>query len=193
MEQRLSIREASRFVIGAAIMRARAIEASSIEGITFDKVAEAALRKDDDGAKLRQSIDMLADAESGYLRNTPPHALKTDRVMQSREAECRAFAAIHAAVITTVEFADNAKAGDAQASQNMRDNYIVAFRTIEEAPGSTADRRQLKALLHNQAQTITSESGFVAAMLKSAETAYLEEDADAILSRYENRGGDFEM
>lgn len=108
----LSIREASRFVIGATMMRAKAIEASGNAGITFDNVAHAALRADADGDKLRMSIETLADRESGWLRSTPPHILKTERVMQSREAEIRTFTAISAAVVATVEFADDASAGN---------------------------------------------------------------------------------
>lgn len=70
-----------------------------------------------------------------------------------------------------------------------------AFRAIEETPGSTQERRQLKSLFSSQALAITTESEFVGAALKSAETAYLEADADAILSQYErlDRSDDFDI
>ncbi len=191
----LSIREASRFVIGATMMRAKAIEASGNAGITFDNVAHAALRADADGDKLRMSIETLADRESGWLRSTPPHILKTERVMQSREAEIRTFTAISAAVVATVEFADDASAGNTAAHQALHEKYMDAFRAIEETPGSTQERRQLKSLFSSQALAITTESEFVGAALKSAETAYLEADADAILSQYErlDRSDDFDI
>lgn len=191
----LPIREASRFVIGAAMMRAKAIEASGNAGITFDNVALAALREGADGEKLRLSIETLADQESGWMRSTPPHVLKTERVLQSREAEVRTFTAISAAVVATVELADDASAGNTQAHQTLHGKYMDAFRSIEETPGSTQDRRQLKSLLRDQALAMTTESEFVGTALKSAETAYLEADADAILSRYDtlDRSDDFDM
>ena len=42
---------------------------------------------------------------------------------------------------------------------------------------------------------MTTESEFVGTALKNAETAYLEADADAILSRYDtlDRSDDFDM
>lgn len=190
----LSIREASRFVIGSAMMRSKAMEASGTE-ISFDNVALAALRNDADGEKLRLSINTLADQESGWMRSTPPHVLKTERVMQSREAEIRTFTAISAAVVATIEFADDASAGNPHAQKHLNDKYIESFKAIEETPGSTQDRRQLKSLLREQALAVTTESEFVSTALKNAETAYLEADADAILSRYGtlDRSTDFDM
>jgi hypothetical protein len=192
---KLSIREASRFVIGAAMMRAKAIEASGNAGITLDDVALAALREGADGEKLRLAIETLADQESGWMRNTPPHVLKTERVLQSREAEVHAFTAISAAVVATVELADDASAGNAQAYQTLHGKYMDAFRSIDKTPGSTQDKRQLKSLLRDQALAMTTEGDFIGTVLKSAETAYLEADADAILSRYDtlDRSDDFDM
>lgn len=191
----LSIREASRFIIGAAMMRAKAIEASGNADITFDNVALAALCEGADGEKLRLSIKTLADQESGWMRSTPSHVLKTERVLQSREAELRAFTAISAAVLATVELADGASAGNTQAHQTLHGKYMDAFRSIEQTLGSTHDRRQLKSLLRDQSLAMTTESEFVGKALKSAETAYLEADADAILSRYDtlDRSDDFDM
>jgi len=191
----LSIREASQFVIGAAIMRSKAIEASGNANITFDNVALAALREGADGEKLRLSIKTLARQESAWMRRNPPHVLKTNRVMQSRKSEIRTFTAINAAVVASIEFADDASAGNAQAHQTLHDKYIDAFRAIDETPGSTQERRQLKSLLYHQTLAMTTESQLIDATLKSAEAAYLEADADAILSRYDTlgRSDDFDM
>jgi len=181
----LSVREASRFVIGAAMMQAKAIEMPGNAAISFDNVALAALREGADGEKLRLAIETLADQESGWMRSTPPHVLKTERVLQGREAEVRTFTAISAALVATVELADDACAGNTQAYQTLHGKYMDAFRSIDETPGSTKDRRQLKSLLCDQALAMTTESAFVKTALKSAETAYLEGDAEAILSRYD--------
>ncbi len=181
----LSIREASQFFIGAALMRAKTIEASGNKGITIDNVALAALRAGADGEKLRLSIATLAENESSWLRSTPPHALKTGRVMQSRELEIRAFTAIHAAVIATID----------QAPQSLHDRYIDAFRAIEATPGSTQDKRQLKSLLREQALAGTDTPESIESALKNAEKAYLEANAEEILSRYTTlpRSSDFDI
>jgi hypothetical protein len=192
----LSIREASQFVIGAAIMRSKAIELSGNSDITFDHIAIAALREGSDGEKLRLSIETLANQESALMRNTPPHTLKTERVMQSRSTEIRTFSAISDAVITTVELADSANSGNKEAHKTINDKYIAAFRAIDETPGSTQERRQLKAYLRDQAMTVSTEKEFVSTTLKSAETSYLEADAEAILSRYDildRSSNDFDM
>lgn len=195
MRSELSIQEASRFVIGAAMMRAMAIEATSNADITFDAVALAALRDGADGEKLRLSIETLADQESDWMRSTPPHVLKTARVLQSREAEVRTLTAIYAAVIATVELADAASAGNTQAHQALHGKYMDAFRSIDKTPGSTQDRRHLKSLLRDQALAVSTASEYVDTALKSAEKSYLDADADAILSRYVtlDRSEDFDM
>lgn len=192
----LSIREASRFVIGAAMMRAKAIEASGNTGITFDNVALAALRDGADGQKLRQSIETLADQESIWLRSTPPHVLKSERVLQSRVAEVNTFTAISAAVVSTVELADRAAVGDSDAKHDLHDKYVEAFHAIDGTPGSTQDRRQLETVLREQTTAATEHRDFILASLKEAETAYLDAGATAILSRYDksvDRSNDFDM
>lgn len=189
----LSIREASRFVIGAAIMRTKAIEASNV-AITIDNLATAAFREDADGEKLRHSIDILADGESGWLRNTPPHVLKTERVIEGREEEIRAFAAIHAATIATIEHASDASAGNTAAHQALHTAYMGAIEAIAANRGQISERRQLKALLHDQAQALTTEGEFVNSVLKEAESAYLTADFEATMAKYDqlDRSNDFD-
>lgn len=191
----LSIREASRFFIGAAIMRARAIEASGNAGITLDNVAVAALREGGDGKKLRLSIDKLADEEESWMRSTPPHTLKTERVIQSRGAEIRTFTAINAAVIATLELEERASRGEPAASAQLHKKYVNAFEAIDLTPGSTQDRRQLKELLATQTSTMSADSGFITKELRNADKAYTQAVEAAILSRYVKleRSDDFDM
>lgn len=191
----LSIREASRFFIGAAILRARAIEASGNAEITLDNVAVASLRDGSDGKKLRLSIDKLADEEESWMRSTPPHTLKTERVIQSREAEIRTFTAINAAVIATLELEEQAIRGEPAASAQLHKKYMTAFEAIDSTPGSTQDRRQLKELLASQTSTISVDSSFVTKELRKADKAYTQAVEAAILSRYVKleRSDDFDM
>jgi hypothetical protein len=194
----LSIREASRFVIGGEILRREAMKAS--EGgrtITFDHVAAAALRPGEDGVKLRRSIETLADQESAWLRNTPPHTLKTDRVLQTREAEIRTFVAIHAAVVATIEHAEHASMQDENATRALHDAYQSAYAAIDVSPGSTQDREAYKGALHDQTIAATPYVNEVTSALDLAETAYLEAERDRILSKYDRnsleRSDDYEM
>jgi len=191
----LSIREASRFVIGGEILRREAMQSSG-RRITFDHLCAAALREGEDGLKLRQSIEVLADQESQWLRNTPPHALKTERVMQSREAEIRTFVAIEAAVIATIENAEAASMQDTAAHQALHGAYEAAFEAIDNTPGSAQDRELLKAAFQEQAQQATPHAADVTAALNLAETAYLEAQSENILSRYDrslDRSPDYDM
>lgn len=191
----LSIREASRFVIGAAMMRSKAIEASGNTGITFESVALASMRDNADGAKLRQSIETLADQESTWLRNTPPHALATDRVYQSRLAELKTFRSINMAVIATSEFGAKASAGDVPATKSLHENLVNTLGVIDQTPGSTQDRRNLLSSLNKQV-TLIGPGEFMFDMMRSAEGAYAERFRAERLARYMDpaleRGEDFD-
>lgn len=178
-------------------MRARASEASG-KHITFDMVAHATLRPGVDGQKLRQSIETLADQDSGTLRNTPPHVLKTDRVLQSRDSELQTFRAIHSAVINTIELSSAAKIGNVEALEKLQAEYVEAYKAIDITPGSTQDRRQLESLLRNQAISVdaSAHQDFISSALKQAENAYLDAGAAEILSRYGKtieRSTDYDM
>lgn len=179
----LSIRQASRFVIGAAMMRAKAIEASGNTGITFESVALASMRSNADGAKLRQSIETLADQESSWLKNNPPHTLATDRVLQSRQAELKTFRSINTAVIATAELAGPAQAGDEDAEKGLREHLVSALGVIDQTPGSTPDRRNLLASLKAQV-ALAGPADFMTSMMKSAEGEYAERFRAERLARY---------
>ncbi|WP_460198999.1 hypothetical protein ACE15N_22185 (plasmid) [Xanthomonas campestris pv. passiflorae] len=179
----LSIRDASRFLVGAALMRSKAIEASGNPGISFDYVASAALRTDADGERLRLSINTLADQEAGAFRNTPPHTLTTDRVMQSRDAEVRTWRAIGLAGIETIEHSGDLDA----AGPRLQSSYMDALKAIDETPGSTQERRQLHAVLQDEIAAAATEPGKAVDLLRKSERSYLDAERDAILARYEGK------
>jgi hypothetical protein len=191
----LSIRQASRFVIGAAMMRAKAIEASGNNGITFDSVALASMRANADGAKLRQSIETLADQEATWLRNNPPHTLATDRVMQSRQAELKTFRSINAAVIVTSELANKAMTGDEDAGNVLHEQLVSTLGVIDQTPGSTQDRRNLLTSLKAQV-ALAGPADFMSNVMRSAEGDYAERFRAERLARYMapplERGEDFD-
>jgi len=192
----MSIREASRVTIGAEILRREAMRHSSGQLVTFDHVAGALLRPDADGQKLRSALDTLADQESNWLRNTPPHTLKTDRVMQSREAEISTFTSIGAAVIATIEHAEAASMQDANAQSALHEAYQKALEAIDNSPGSGQDKLAMKESLQQQATSATEYGNEVISALSLAETALLEAQAEQSVNRWGNtltRSNDFDM
>lgn len=193
--QMLTIREASRFTIGAEVLRREAMRHSEGQLVTFDHVAGAILRPDADGQKLRSALDTLADQESNWLRNTPSHTLKTDRVMQSREAEIHMFKAIGAAVVATIEHAAAASMQDTGAQLALHEAYQGALEAIDNSPGSAQDKLAMQESLTRQATTATEYGNEVSAALNLAETAYLEAQAEQSINRWNNtlsRSNDFE-
>lgn len=194
--QMMSIREASRFTIGAEILRREAMRHSAGQLVTLDHVAGALLRPDADGQKLRSALDTLADQESTWLRNTPPHTLTTDRVMQSREAEISVFTKIGAAIIATIEHAEAASMQDVTAQRALHDGYLGALEAIDNSPGSSQDKLSMKEALTQQAKTATPYGNEVTAALNLAETALLEAQAEQSVNRWSNslpRSNDFDM
>lgn len=180
----LSIRDASRFVIGAGMMREKAIEASGNSDITFENVAQAALREGPDGQKIRLTIDTLAEQESGWLRSTPPHILSSDRVMQSRAAEVKAFTAIHATVIQTITFEGSDPTTKPGAESRLRESMVNVLGAIDSTPGSKLDRENLMSNLKDQLFSVAADSDFIKRALRESEQAYLAADLDKTFSRY---------
>ena len=180
----LSIRDASRFVIGAGLMQQQAIEASGNPAITFEHVALAALRDGPDGEKVRYTIDVLAEQEAGWLRNTPPHTLRSDRVMQSRAAETRAFTAIHRAVVSVVQFEAAGPTEKRAAEGSLRQSLLGVLEAIDNAPGSRADREGLLENLRIQIGAVASDTEFMKRALRDSEQAYLAADLDKTFARY---------
>jgi len=182
----LSIRDASRFVIGAGLMRQKAIEASGNPAISLGNVAQAALREGPDGQKVRQTIDTLADQASEYLRNTPPHTLRSARIMQSREAEASAFTAIHRAVISSVTLEMASPSGKSGAESELRQSLLDALEAIDNTPGSRADREGLLASVRDQVIAASSDADSMKRMVRESEQAYLAADLDKTFARYAN-------
>lgn len=188
MTMQLSIREASRFVIGAATLRATAMASEGVT-IDFDDVAYAAQQPGGDGVTLRQSIDVLADNESAHLRNTPPHRLKTPAVLQTRQAEMYALTRLGDAVIATIEHGPAAIENGAAAiaaRERLIPIYVEAFKAIDATPGSTQDKRAMQQSLSDQVRALTTQPDYLASILGEAATKALEQEYDAIFSSYEN-------
>ncbi|MBH3383290.1 hypothetical protein I5S53_04765 [Pseudomonas juntendi] len=182
----LSIRDASRFVIGAGSMRDRAIAASGNPAISLENVAQAALREGPDGQKIRQTIDTLGERESAWLRNTPPHTLSSDRVMKSRSAEATALRAIHRAIISSVAFEAAATGAKPEAQDSLRQSLTNALEAIDQTPGSRADREGLLANMRDQLLGVASDGNHMKQLLHHSEQAYLAAELEKTFARYTN-------
>jgi len=193
----LSIREASRFVIGTTLLRAQAMQhAEHSQMLTFDNVAAAILQPTQEGKQLRQTVEAIADSEAAWFRSNPPHAMSSERVMQSRAAEVAALQKIGGAVVSTLIYGPRAIAGDGPAAEQLTTVYSGAYMAIDSAPGSTNDRRSLMGLLHEQVQRLSAKPEAVRNLLTVAEKRCLARQADAILSRYDKslkRSNDFDI
>jgi hypothetical protein len=193
----LSIREASRFVIGATRLRAQALQHSAhAQMLTFDNVAAAVLQPSTEGKQLRQTVETMADSEAEWFRSNPPHAMSSERVMQSRAAEVSALRKVGGAAVSTLVYGARAIANDGPAAEQLTSIYSGAYAAIDAAPGSTNDRRSLMALLHEQAQRLSSKPEIIRNLLNIAEKRCLARQADAILSRYTNsveRSDDYDI
>lgn len=193
----LSIREVSRFVIGTTLIRERAMQsAANAQMLTFDNVAAAVLQPTEDGKQLRQAVESLADSQIEWFRNNPPHAMSSERVMQSRHAEVAALRAINGAVVTTVLHGPQAIAGNGPASEHAISVYSDTYNIVDAAPGSTQERRSMVGLLHSQAKRLSSSPDKTSNLFVTAEKRCLARQADAILSRYQSsmsRSQDFDM
>lgn len=186
----LSIKDASRFVIGAAIIRDMAITNSPESKITFDNVALAALQRSPEGQDMHASIDRLADQEGAWFRSTPPHTLATERVMQTRAQEIDTLNKANLAAMATLSYGAEAAAGNAEASALLQESYQAAIRSIDEMPGSTNDRRMLLGALKEQAIETGIDAGFVTNELNTAQKAYLENMMNERLAVYQNPATD---
>lgn len=181
----LSIQDASRFVIGAAIIRDMTIRNSPESGITFDNVTVAALREGTDGQDLRTSISKLADQEAAWFRSTPPHVLSTDKVMHSRGQELSTLNNTHLAVLATLEYGASAIDGSPDAVSQLQDSYQAALQAIDEMPGSTTERRNLLQTLYDQCFEASGDADFTNGQLHVAQKSYLERMMAERLAAYE--------
>lgn len=167
-------------------MRSEAISASGNSDITFENVAEAALREGPAGQKIRETIETFADQESNWLRSTPPHMLSTERVIQSRSAEIKAFTAIHTAVIETVSYNAVDAPRKPEAEAQLRTALVTVLGAIDSTPGSKLDRENLMTNLRDQIFSAAEDGDFIKKTLRESERAYLAEDLQNTFARYEN-------
>ena len=174
-------------------MRERAIVMSGKADITIDNIAHALTKKGRNADNMRLSIENLANQESETMLTNPPNTSKTSRVMESREAEARAFSAINAAVVATIENNDKALSGENLALKHMNVQYVNAFQAIDNTPGITYYRRNLKNLLTDQIVGVSEDKISAINNLNDAEKDYLEADADNIFSKYQSLDQDDEF
>jgi hypothetical protein len=180
----LSIRDTSRFVIGAAIIRDMATRNTPGSTITFEQVAEMASRDSVDGQNLRSSIEKIADQESSWLRSTPPHTLATERVMQTRAQEVHTVNESNIAVLSALEFGVDAAKGDPAARDALQTRLQAAIRAIDEMPGSTTERRALLDSLKGQISETHGDPAFMTQQLKTAQKVYLDAFREERLAAY---------
>lgn len=181
----LSIRDASRFVIGAAIICDMASKNTPESAITIGNVSTMALR-DSDGQTLRSSIEKLADQESAWFRSTPPHTLATERVMQTRALEARTLNASNLASLTTLEFGASATTGNPVAEEVLQTRLQAAVRAIDEMPGSTSERKALLQSLKTETTLAHGDASVMAQQLRAAQKTYLDNFRQERLAAYTN-------
>jgi hypothetical protein len=190
MDMQLSIRDASRFMIGTAIIREMATKNSPDATITFDAVSTAALREGGDGKDLRASISKLADQEAGWFRSTPLHVLASDRVMQTRAHEMNAINSMQLAALSTLEFGAEASAGRPEAKEALQASLQAAVRAIDTMPGSTTERRGMLQALEGQSIEASGNASFISGELTTAQKVYLDAMMAERLAVYENPSHD---
>jgi hypothetical protein len=165
----LSVRAASRFAIGAAIVRDLVGYHSPGTPATVENVAIAALRSGPGGERLRSSIELLADQEAAWFRSTPSHALASKNVLSSRGLEVNGLNATNMAVLATME--PHVLVGER--SPNLQAHYQAAIRAIDEMPGTTAELRTIFQELEKQVMAAGSDSVEVQSEMSTAQRAYL--------------------
>jgi hypothetical protein len=180
----LPIRDASRFVIGAAIIRNMAAKSQPDNPVTFENVASLALREGSDGQSLRSSIEKLADQEGVWFRSTPPHTLATDRVMQTRTQEVHTLNETNLAALATIEFGADAAAGNAAAKDALQSRLQAAVEAIDKMPGSTTERRTLLDSLRVQTSEAHGDPAFMTQELRAAQKSYLDRFREERLAAY---------
>ena len=180
----LSIRDASRFVIGAAILREMANKNAPEAVATFDNVASMALRPGADGTSLSASIEKLADQEAAWFRSTPPHTLATDRVMHTRTQEVGTLNASNLAVFATIACGPDALAGQPQATVSLQGRLQAAMQAIDQMPGSTTERRQVLQSLTSDTIAAVGDPAFMTQQLNTAQKVYLERFREERLAAY---------
>jgi|GEM_PF-2897174 len=186
MDKQLSIRDASRFIIGAAIIREMAMAKSPGATLGIDEIAAASLRQDEDGAGLRTSILKLADKEAHWFRSTLSHVLATERVVETREQELGVLNNINLAALTALEFGPQAAAGDVAANTALQESLLEAVRAVDKARVSTTEKKGfLMTILHQTAEA-SGDADFSQRAMAIAQRAYLEDFQNERMSAYEN-------
>lgn len=182
-----TIRDASSFIIGGALLRQAAMTQSKVP-VSFDEVAGSALLPGEVGARMRSAISAAASEHgAGILRNTPSHRLKTQQVMTSRIREVESLNGIIAAAIIAAEHGESALKGDKSAHVILQQSLVSALHTIVDAPGSeSTDKRKMYELLAQEvAMHCNGNLEWVQEEINEASRVMLQEKFDAIYDNYD--------
>jgi hypothetical protein len=175
----LSIRDASRFFVGAAMLRDQ-VAASTGQEVSISEIGASILNGDK--LHLQETIDTLTKDEP--FRKTPPHILASERVIQTRHAECRASRSLHDTVLSAVEHGELARKNDTKARGALEEAAITALEHIDQAPGSVAERQQMLGELKRQMNMAADDPLFVSRLMSDAEHAYNEQYFNMRLEKY---------
>ena len=179
----ISIFEASVWLHGADRVRVEASMATKTQ-VTLSQTFEAALRNDQNGKRLYAAIVRLGNEATADMTGAPPYQQATDRIMQSRSARIGAVRGVHAAVLATVDYLEDALSGDRKAQMLLEQSYKDALRAIDGMPGRAVELTDaLKALYLDVFSQASSDAGrqFAAQLLAGAEKAYLAEEQEVLL------------
>lgn len=187
----LSIKGASTFVVGAALLRQRGIDATG-KGFTISDIAEGALGNQSDAGRIRQSILKLANQENAWFRNNPPHAKISEQVLDTRTKEFGVLVAINSAVVSSVRYGPTIAHDDAN-KEKLKKSLIDAVDAIDNAPGTTDDKRLYFGQLKSQLSGLSQKDSLLN-LLQQAEYDYNESLKAKILEKYKplQRSSDFE-
>jgi len=188
----LSIKGASTFVVGAGLLRQRGIDATG-KGFTFNDIVGEALGEKPDAGRIRQSMLKLASQESAWFRNNPPHAKVSEQVLDTRSKEFRVLVSMNAAVVSSVRYGPTA-ANDDGNKDKLKKTLIDAVDAIDNAPGTTDDKRLYFGQLKNQLAGLGHKEVLLD-LLQTAEYDYNESLKAKILEKYKplQRSSDFEQ
>ena len=179
MNAALTIREASRFMIGATLLRDTAQLRNPGHSIGFDDVVQGVLSTahPDAAEKLRSSIEHLADiaGTEGFLRNTPSHAKITPRVLQTRAADLAVAKSVQNTILVAFEHADPAFNGrDATSRDVLEGATLSAYRAIDQTPGSNHEKTLMLDQFTSDMLLVANNHPEMVTFLEETQTKYLD-------------------
>lgn len=184
----LSVRDASRFVIGAALLRQSAMSKSAEVVTLTDIAALIQTNHKEVVAPLRFSIERSANLaeQEGYFRNSPSHVSATEKVLSSREAEINGYNAIYQSVFMASQLPPTrAFALDGEENQAIFDQCVDAVVAIDNMPGRAENREEAIDLLYLQLAALTPDDPVLSsAFMSVVENAAINREKQAVLDEF---------